>query len=84
MSENEAAVREQLREAVRMATSFLYMLLGVAASLPASPQETSTEDLEEMDFAVEARAVIANVVNDRVRPVIRDLKALVDRSSSSL
>lgn len=76
MSDVEEA-RAQLREIVRELIRLLYHLLGVAAALPVTPQEASPDDLgDDPGGPAEIRAMIQNAVNDRLRPLIEDLKAL--------
>ena len=78
MSDIEEA-RAQLREIIRELIRLLYHLLGVAAALPVTPQEVSPDDFgDRLSASEEVRAVIQNAVNDRLRPMIEDLRAIVN------
>ena len=49
-------------------------LVAIQESVPPTSQETSAEDLEsEPDAATEIRAILGNVLRDRLDPLIRDL-----------
>jgi hypothetical protein len=74
MSEAETAAREQLREITDELETIRSRLLGVQASLPASPiEEARLLEMETMDAGTEIRAVIGCVLEDRLRPAIEDL-----------
>jgi hypothetical protein len=72
----EAAAREQLRRISRDLEALRFRLLGVQASLPASPLEHDPlrED-DAMDPATEIRTAIGCVLADRIDPALRDLQA---------
>ncbi|HVR95379.1 MAG TPA: hypothetical protein VMW27_02110 [Thermoanaerobaculia bacterium] len=68
-------VRDQLRIAVRELEDLRTRLLGIQASLPLSPADTSPEDMEEPATpASEMHAVLGCVVRDYLDPLIRDLR----------
>ena len=71
----EAAAREQLRRISRELEALRFRLLGVQASLPASPLEHDPlhED-DAMDPATEIRTAIGCVLADRIDPALRDLQ----------
>lgn len=76
MSEPEEIAQEQLREIVRELEATRFRLLGVQASLPLAPEELVRPlEMEVMDTATQLRAVIQCVVDDFLRPAIRDLGA---------
>ncbi len=65
--------REELRAAAKDLKSIRYRMLGVHASIPPSPQETSRGDLAgEMDVETELRNVIACGIQDGLNPLIDD------------
>jgi hypothetical protein len=72
----ETAAREQLRRISCDLEALCFRLLGVQASLPASPLEHDPlrED-DAMDPATEIRAAIGCVLADRLDPALRDLQA---------
>jgi hypothetical protein len=74
MTDVETAHAE-IREILRGLRSLKFRLLGVAASLPPSPAETSPLlDVEPADLRTETRSVVECVVNDSLSPAIRDLE----------
>lgn len=76
--------REGLRRAARDLQDVFNRLAGIHAALPASPRETSQEDLgPEADVLTEMRAVIRCVSRDCLGPALRDLLAAVAFRSSS-
>ena len=71
--------RVALRANVVALTAIQEDLAGIERSLPASPEETSTEDLGPvLDGAAEVRAVLGAVLHDRLVPAILDLRSLVE------
>lgn len=73
MTDVEAA-RAEIREILRELKPLKFRLLGVAASLPPSPAETSPlPDVEPADPRTEIRSIVECVVNDSLGPAIRDL-----------
>ena len=76
MSEPEETAQEQLREIVRELEAARFRLLGVQASLPPAPEELVRHlDMDVMDAAAQLRTVIQCVLDDFLRPAIRDLGA---------
>ena len=72
-SEEEAA-RVELRSIVDALDSIRARLVDLHARLPVPPEETAMLVGEiEMDFSTEVRSVIECVLNDSLRPAIRDL-----------
>jgi len=74
----EQPARDALRAAARDVRSIVQRLQDLHDSLPVTPEETSLRDLDrdrDLPFAVLARAVIRNVLNDSLRPAIADLEA---------
>ncbi len=68
--------REQLRAAAGELEDLRTRLLGLQASLPLTPADTSREDLEEPPTpASEMHAALGCVVRDYLDPLIRDLRA---------
>ncbi len=68
-----------LRANVVALTAIQEDLEGIERSLPASPEETSTEDLGPvLDGPAEVRAVLGAVLYDRLAPAILDLRSLVE------
>lgn len=83
MSEEEAAVRADLRRAAGDLEAFRFRLLGIHASLPVSPREEAMLEGEEApDFSTEARSVLECVLNDWIVPAIRALTEL-ERDASA-
>jgi hypothetical protein len=77
MTDVEAAQAE-IREILRALKSLKFRLLGVAASLPPSPAETSPHlDVEPADLRAEIRSVAECVVRDSFEPAVRDLDEVV-------
>jgi hypothetical protein len=78
MGHVEEAARAELRKVMEDLDSLRYRLLGVRASIPASPLEAGPgreDDLpeESTDEATDLRSGIANVLNDRIDPALSDL-----------
>jgi hypothetical protein len=73
--------REELRGVAGDLSSIRYRLLGVQASIPASPLEASRGDLEgDPDVATELRSAIGVGIHDYLEPLIRGvLRAAEDR-----
>lgn len=73
-SEAEATAQTQMRQIVAELEAIQFRLQGIQASLPVPPREAAMLAGEmEMDFATEVRSVIDCVLNDSIRPAIRDL-----------
>ena len=71
--------RFALRANVVALTAIQEDLAGIERSLPASPEETSTEDLGPvLGGPAEIRAVLGAVLHDRLIPAIYDLRSLVE------
>lgn len=67
-------VRKGLRAVAGDLTAIRYRLLGMQASIPPSPLETSPGDLEgDPDAATEMRSAIGTGVHDSLEPLIRNL-----------
>jgi hypothetical protein len=74
-SEPETEAKEQLREIVAELEAIRFRLLGIQASLPDSPAERFPPlEQEDMDPWSEIRSIIGCVLNDSIRPAIRDLR----------
>lgn len=81
-SEAETAAQTQLRQIVADLEALHFRLRGIQTSLPVSPQETAMLVGElEMDVSTEVRSVIDCVLNDSIRPAIRDLLAAAEYGS---
>ena len=65
--------REQLGPVIESLLAIRNQLVGIQESVPPTSQETSPEDLEELDAPTEIRAILGNVLRDRLDPLIRDL-----------
>jgi hypothetical protein len=66
--------KEEMRAVAGELKTIRYRLLGVQASIPPSPQETSEGDLEgETDPATELRSLIGIGIQDHLEPLIRGL-----------
>lgn len=69
-------VKAQFHEVAGILKASFFRLGGVVASLPLSPQELSREDIEgDAEPHAHARAVALCVMNDYLRPAVRDLLA---------
>jgi hypothetical protein len=79
MTETRAALRAN----VAALTAIQEDLAGIERSLPASPEETSTEDLGVLDGPAEVRAVLGAVLHDRLAPAILDLRGLLEHSPAT-
>jgi hypothetical protein len=76
MTEAEAAAQAELRRIVEELEAIRARLAELHERLPVPPQETAMLlGEEEMDVATEVRSVIECVLNDSLRPAIRDLAA---------
>ncbi len=72
--DSEEGARAELRAIVEELDRIRARLVDLHARLPVSPQETAMlVGEEEMDFPTEVRSVIECVLNDNLRPGIRDL-----------
>ena len=70
----DVEAQAEIRKIVRALKPLKFRLLGVAASLPPSPAETSPlPDVEPAGLGTHLRAVVECVVNDSLDPAIRDL-----------
>jgi hypothetical protein len=76
VSEPVEIAQEQLREIVRVLEATLFRLLGVRTILPPTPLEMNDllED-EPPDSQADIRTVIHCVLDDYLRPAIRELSA---------
>lgn len=68
----EKDVREEIRDVVRDLEALRFRLLGVRASLPV-PRAAREEDA-----VVDVRSLLECVLEDSLRPALRDLRKLVD------
>jgi hypothetical protein len=76
MTAAEATAEAQLGEIANALEAIRFRLLGVAASLPASPLERDPlSEEEEMDTATKLRALVGCVPEDRIDPALRELRA---------
>ena len=74
-SEPKTEAKEQLREIIAELEAIRFRLLGIQASLSASPAERFPPlEGDELDPEAEIRAVIGCVLDDSIRPAIRDLR----------
>jgi hypothetical protein len=81
MTDVEAFLAET-REILRKLKPLRFRLLGVAASLPPSPAESSPlADVEPADPRTELRSVVECVVRDSFDPLIRDLEEVAGGES---
>jgi hypothetical protein len=73
--------REQLRGIATDLEAIRLRLLGLQASLPASPAERfRLLEEEALDTGAEIRAVIGCVLHDRIQPAIEDLRGVAASS----
>lgn len=83
-TESETQAKEQLREIVAELEAIRFRLLGIQASLPDSPAERFPPlEGDEMDPWSEIRAIIGCVLDDSIRPAIRDLRNMAEPPPSS-
>jgi len=76
VSEGEEAARAELRGIVEVLDGIRARLVDLHGRLPVPAEKTAMLVGEvEMDFPTEVRSVIECVLNDSLRPVIRDLAA---------
>jgi len=76
MTETEAAAQAALQQIVQELDAIRGRLIEIHERLPVSLEETAMLlGEEEMDIATEIRSVIECVLNDSLRPAIRDLAA---------
>lgn len=81
MAEALAAVKKELRGVVRELEAQRGRLEALAGQVPASPAEADLQaELEEMDEAGELRTTIQCVLQDSLRPLIEDLRAVAGPS----
>jgi hypothetical protein len=78
MTEAETTAEAQLREIAGALEAIRFRLLGVQASLPASPLEREPlREEDEMDTATELRALVGCVLEDRIEPALQELRTAV-------
>ena len=66
--------RTQIARVIEELRAIRHRLAGIQAGIPPTRQETSPEDLEgEPEAPTEIRAILGNVLRDRLDPMIRDL-----------
>jgi hypothetical protein len=76
VSESEEEARAELRGIVEELDGIRARLVNLHGRLPVPPEETAMLVGEvEMDFSTEVRSVIECVLNDGLRPMLRDLAA---------
>jgi hypothetical protein len=76
MTEAEATAQAELREIVEELEAARTRLAEIHARLPMPPEETAMLlGEQEMDVSTEVRSIIECVLNDSLRPAIRDLAA---------
>ena len=76
VSEGEEAARAELRTIVEGLDGIRARLVDLHGRLPVPAEETAMLVGEiEMDFPTEVRSVIECVLNDSLRPMMRDLSA---------
>lgn len=76
INELEAAAQAELEGILKELDAIRTRLEALHARLPVPPQETAMLlGEEEMDVSTEVRSVIECVLNDSLRPAIRDLAA---------
>ena len=76
-TEAEATAKQQLLEIAAALEAIRFQLMGVQASLPASPMERERLlEEDEMDPRTEIRTAIGCVLEDRIDPAIRNLQAV--------
>ena len=75
MTAAETTAEAQLGEIADELEAIRFRLLGVQASLPASPLERDPlrED-DEMDTATKLRALVGCILEDRIAPALRELR----------
>lgn len=73
----EKDVREEIRDVARDLEALRFRLLGVRASLPA-PRAAREEDA-----VADVRSILECVLEDSLRPALRDLRKLVDDQGGS-
>jgi hypothetical protein len=75
MTEAETIAKGQLDRIADSLEAIRFQLLGVRASLPASPVESvRLLEVEEMDSSTQLHTTIDCVLEDRLGPAIRDLR----------
>lgn len=83
-SEPESEAKDQLREIVAELEAIRFRLLGIQSSLPDSPMERFPPlEGNKMEPGAEIRAVIGCVLDDSIRPAIRDLRNMAEPPPSS-
>jgi hypothetical protein len=76
MTAAEASAQAELRQIVQELDAIRDRLTAVHDRLPVPPEETAMLlGEQEMDVATEIRSIIECVLNDSLRPAIRDLAA---------
>ena len=85
MNDRDEAVAAALggvRAWISLLTTVQTDLLRCAAAIEPSPGEVDPEvDLTELDRQTEVRAVLRNVADGHVRPMIEDLRSLLRRNA---
>jgi short-subunit dehydrogenase len=72
-------IQGQIGKAAEALKDIFFRLAGLVAGLPLSPQETSLDDIEGVpDRPTEIRSVTLGVMNDYLRPAVRDLLAVAE------
>jgi hypothetical protein len=67
--------KAQIGRMVESLYAIRYQLIGIQVSIPPTRQETSPEDLgNDPDAPTGIRAILANVLQDSLDPLIRDLE----------
>lgn len=76
MTPAETTAEAQLGEIADALEAIRFRLLGVQASLPASPLERDPlREEDEMDSATRIRALVGCVLEDRIEPALLELRA---------
>lgn len=84
MTDVEEAAREKLRNIAREVEEIGERLQEIHNQLPVPPNVTGMLlEEEEMDAATEMRTTIECVLQDNLRPAIRDLRAAADYQPDS-
>jgi hypothetical protein len=75
MTPAEITAEAQLGEIADALEAIRFRLLGVQASLPASPLERDPlREEDEMDAATRIRSLVGCVLEDRIDPALRELR----------
>jgi len=76
VTDAEAFARIQLEEIERELQRIRYRMLGVQSTLPPSPVDRDSADVERLDDLSQLHAVIRCVLQDAIEPAIEDLREL--------